>query len=138
MESGASASSAPPPPASVPRQESPAAEQSLVAGYKGYGKAGNYGVAVPPPRPLDPATESTRGLAPVARGPTESEIADWMQAFEILQPMVKPIIEVGQVVLWRGYKMGAAGGASTTEEFFRGEVHRIIPDDGHGRRFVVS
>ena len=85
------------------------------------------------------STESARGsLAPVARGPTEHEIAEWMTSFEILPPMVNPIIEVGQVVLWRGYKMGASGGASTTEEFFRGEVHKIIPDDGSGTRYVVS
>ena len=120
-------------------KESPAAAKSLVAGFKGYGRAGNYGVPVPPPRPLDPATESARGsLAPFARGPTEDEIAKWMLNFEILQPMVNPIIEVGQVVLWRGYKKGAHGGDSTTEEFFRGEVHKIIPDDGSGTRYVVS
>ena len=77
-------------------------------------------------------------MVPVARGPTEDEIANWMLNFEILPPMVNPIIEVGQVVLWRGYKTGASGGASTTEEFFRGEVHRIIPDDGSGKRYVVS
>jgi hypothetical protein len=120
-------------------KESPASAKSLVAGFKGYGKAGNYGVFVPPPRPLDPATESAKGsLAPFARGPTEDEIAAWMSNFEILQPMVNPIVEVGQVVLWRGYKMRASGGASTNEEFFRGEVHRIIPDDGNGTRYVVS
>ena len=61
-----------------------------------------------------------------------------MLDFESLPPMVKTEIEVGQVVLWRGYKKGASGGPSTTEEFFRGEVHRIIPDDGYGKRYVVS
>jgi len=119
-----------------------AATKSLVAGFKGYGKAGNYGVPVPPPCTLASPTrvpanagEASGSLAPIypfARGPTEDEIAKWMlENFEILPPMVNPI-KVGQVVLWRGFK------DSTTEEFFRGEVHRIIPDDGFGKKYVVS
>ena len=100
----------------------PAAAESLnhdvrtCIGFKGYGKGGNYGEVVPPPRRLDTATASASGtlalrpLTPYARGPTEDEIAEWMERFR--------------------------EGASTSEEFFRGEVHRIIPDDGHGKRYV--
>jgi len=136
------------PPLVAGDKESPAAAKSLVAGFKGYGKAGNYGVPVPPPCTLESPTrapanagEASGSQAPIypfARGPTEDEIAEWMrESFEILPPMVTPI-KVGQVVLWRGFKKGANGGDSTAEEFFRGEVHRIIPDDGHGTRYVLS
>ena len=125
----------------------PAAAESLdddvrvCSGFKGYGKGGNYGEVVPPPRRLDTATASASGtlalrpLTPYARGPTEDEIAEWMERFEALPATPYPI-EVGSVVLWRGFKKGKNEGDSTSEEFFRGEVHRIIPDDGHGKRYV--
>ena len=125
----------------------PAAEESLnhgvrtCIGFKGYGKGGNYGEVVPPPRRLDTATASTSGTLasrrPHARGPTEDEIAEWMERFEALPATPYPI-EVGSVVLWRGFKKGKNEGASTSEEFFRGEVHRIIPDDGHGKKYIMS
>ena len=124
----------------------PAAAESLdddvriCHGFKGYGKGGNYGEAVPPPRLLDTAKASASGTLasiPYARGPTEDEITAWMAGFEILQPTVTPI-EVGNVCLWRGFKKGKNQGDSTSEEFFRGEVHRIIPDDGHGKRYILS
>ena len=72
----------------------PAAAESLdddvrvCSGFKGYGKGGNYGEVVPPPRRLDTATASTSGTLasrrPHARGPTEVEIAEWMEKFEDL------------------------------------------------------
>ena len=74
----------------------PAAAESLdddvrvCSGFKGYGKGGNYGEVVPPPRRLDTATASASGtlalrpLTPYARGPTEDEIAEWMEKFEDL------------------------------------------------------
>ena len=124
----------------------PAAAESLnhdvrtCIGFKGYGKGGNYGELVPPPRRLDTTTTSASGTLasrrPYARGPTEVEIAEWMEKFEDLP--ATPYIEVGSVVLWRGFKKGVNGGASTSEEFFRGEVHRIIPDDGHGIKYILS
>lgn len=77
-------------------------------------------------------------VAPFARGPTEDEIQDWMGSFELLKPPKGNRIEVGHVVLWRGYKKGSSGGDSTKEEFFRGVVHRIIQDEGDGKRYVVS
>ena len=125
----------------------PAAAESLdddvrtCIGFKGYGKGGNYGELVPPPRLLDTTTTSASGTLasrrPYARGPTEDEIAEWMEKFEDLPATPYPI-EVGSVVLWRGFKKGVNGGASTSEEFFRGEVHRIIPDDGHGIKYILS
>ena len=106
----------------------PAAAESLdddvrvCSGFKGYGKGGNYGEVVPPPRRLDTATASTSGTLasrrPHARGPTEDEIAEWMERFEALPATPYPI-EVGNVVLWRGFKKGKKEGASTSEEFFR-------------------
>ena len=108
----------------------PAAAESLnhdvrtCIGFKGYGKGGNYGEVVPPPRRLDTATASASGtlalrpLTPYARGPTEDEIAEWMERFEALPATPYPI-EVGNVVLWRGFKKGKKEGASTSEEFFR-------------------
>ena len=106
----------------------PAAAESLdddvrvCSGFKGYGKGGNYGEVVPPPRRLDTATASTSGTLasrrPYARGPTEDEIAEWMERFEALPATPYPI-EVGNVVLWRGFKKGKKEGASTSEEFFR-------------------
>ena len=72
----------------------PAAAESLdddvrvCSGFKGYGKGGNYGEVVPPPRRLDTATASASGTLasrrPYARGPTEDEIAEWMEKFEDL------------------------------------------------------
>ena len=108
----------------------PAAAESLdddvrvCSGFKGYSKGGNYGEVVPPPRRLDTATASASGtlalrpLTPYARGPTEDEIAEWMERFEALPATPYPI-EVGNVVLWRGFKKGKKEGASTSEEFFR-------------------
>ena len=106
----------------------PAAAESLnhdvrtCIGFKGYGKGGNYGEVVPPPRRLDTATASASGTLasrrPYARGPTEDEIAEWMERFEALPATPYPI-EVGNVVLWRGFKKGKKEGASTSEEFFR-------------------
>ena len=126
----------------------PAAAESLdddvrvCSGFKGYGKGGNYGEVVPPPRLLDTAPASASGtlavaLIPYARGPTEDEIAEWMAEFEILPPMFNPP-EVGDVCLWKGLQKRKKGEPSTSEEFFRGEVHRVIPDDGHGKRYVLS
>ena len=96
----------------------------VCSGFKGYSKGGNYGEVVPPPRRLDTATASASGtlalrpFTPYARGPTEDEIAEWMERFEALPATPYPI-EVGNVVLWRGFKKGKKEGASTSEEFFR-------------------
>jgi len=115
----------------VPESEPPTSSR----GFQGYGK-GNYGELVPPPcADASVGASSTVSLIPFARGPTAEEIASWMGEFEVLPPSVGPI-EVGSVVLWRGFKKGNI--ESTAEEFFRGEVHKIIPDDGHGKRYVVS
>ena len=130
---------APAVPAAAPAALPAAAESLNHDDVKGYGKGANYGELVPPPRRLDTATASDSGTLasrrPHARGPTEDEIAEWMERFEALPATPYPI-EVGSVVLWRGFKKGKKEGASTSEEFFRGEVHRIIPDDGHGKRYV--
>jgi hypothetical protein len=58
-----------------------------------------------------------------------------MSEYELLPP-VEGDIKVGDVVLWQGFKKGNPD--STAAEYFRGCVHRTMPDDGHGRRFVMS
>ena len=107
-----------------------AAESRPSGGFKGYGK-GNFGVPVPAPCPLDPATE--RPEYPFARQATEEEIAQWMKTFKKLQPPGSRTIKVGQEVLWRGFKKD-----STKEEYFHGEVHKIIQDKRHGTKYVVN
>jgi len=107
-----------------------AAESRPSGGFKGYGK-GNFGVPVPAPCPLDPATE--RPEYPFARKATEEEIAQWMKTFKKLQPPESRTIKVGQEVLWRGFKPD-----STKEEYFHGKVHKIIKDGRHGTKYVVN
>ena len=132
---------APAVPAAAPAALPAAAESLNHDDVKGYGKGANYGELVPPPRRLNTATASDSGTLasrrPHARGPTEDEITQWMDCFETIPATLHPI-EVGNVVLWRGIKKGKKAGASTSEEFFRGEVHRIIPDDGHGKKYIMS
>ena len=123
------ASSVPPPEPTVSKKEKPFnvfGAPAKTGGHKGYGK-GNYGTPIPVPQRVDCAD-------PIAAPPpfpaTSADVTSWMEAFTPFHPTNCTPPEVGQDVLWRGFKKGRNGNTSTRCEYFNGTVHGLdIEDD---------
>ena len=130
-------------------------------GRKGYGK-GNYGFPVPVPQVVaQPDTAGTGSLsshdiAPVQPDvvtPGDSDLPDecpepirstpedieqWLaESFKPLKNLSQNLPpEVGEDILWRGFKVGPRGGASTQTEYFNGKVRALNFDNESHELFV--
>ena len=103
-------------------------------GSKGYGK-GNFGVAVPPPEHVpfyakeeasSSAARSDVAQAPDPIKPTQQEVDEWMQTFTPFDATHCTPPEIGQEVLWRGFKQTRSGNPSTKLEYFNGTVRDLV------------
>ena len=109
---------------------------SASMGFKGFGK-GNLGIVLPVPSPMVTPSKASFPI-PYARCPEASEVELWInEHYEKLKACAGRSPRKGDVVLWRGFKTGRNGGASTAVEYFRGEVHEII-EDGQETFYSVS
>ena len=109
-------------------------------GFKGFGK-GNFGIVLPVPSSMVTPSNASFPI-PYARCPEASEVEQWINDhYEKLRARGRATTgrspRIGEVVLWRGFKTGRHGGASTAVEYFRGEVHEII-EDGQETFYSVS
>ena len=110
-------------------------------GTKGYGK-GNLGTAIPAPIAIappadDPAASWDRWVEaqpqekqiPDPIRPSQVDIVQWLSEFTPFSSSNYMPPEIGQEVLWRGFKQGRSGGISTQVEYFNGTVRDIGCDD---------
>ena len=119
----------------VTEQDHPGAGSEF-RGFKGFGK-GNFGSVLPKPS-SDALSSNASSPIPYARFPESSEVELWInEHFEKLSTREERRPRKGDVVLWRGFKRGRHGGASTAVEYFRGEIHEII-EDGKETFYSVS
>ena len=56
---------------------------------------------------------------------TSEEVQDWLKTFTPFKPANSMPPEIGQEVLWRGFKYGRSGNQSTPVEFFNGTVREV-------------
>ena len=118
----------------------PGVLQNITTGFKGFGK-GNFGIVLPVPSSMVTSSKASSPI-PYARCPEASEVEQWINDhYEKLRARGRATTgrspRIGEVVLWRGFKTGKNGGASTAVEYFRGEVHEII-EDGQETYYSVS
>ena len=112
-------------------------------GRKGEGKDANYGVQVPEPQvvpvsqlpPEDQALlerppgldmEPTAEIPPPIAATTEV-VEEWIQDgfTQLVNLSGKIPPEIGESILWRGFKKGKSGGPSTKEEHFHGRFRNV-------------
>ena len=142
-------------PSAVPAAQPPVFVPGF--GFKGEGKAANYGVAiprptllpppqVPPPAPQPGSPSGIEGVEapppsePLIPAPIQAkteEVEEWVSSnFKPLTNLsTKTPPEIGENILWRGVKTGKAGCPSTKCEYFNGKV-RSLQVDEHGELFL--
>ena len=144
-----SAAPLPPPPPS-----SHDTERLSRVGHKGYGK-GNYGdplpvpTLIPPPPPASLVGTSPEDAAsaeareneevsemlppgcPMPRQASAAQIERWVS--ENYKPLENVATDTpprpGEHILWRGFKRGKRGGASTADEYFNGHVSSVVQEE---------
>ena len=148
-------------PTSAPAPSEPPPPKAVYVtgfGCKGEGKGANYGISIPPPSLVfgwevpqwsggasshegaakqEPGAERPESACPdpIAASPAEVErwIAGCFRPLTNISTKMPP--EIGESVLWRGVKTGAAGNPSTVAEWFNGKV-RYIAFDAAGEMWV--
>ena len=119
-------------------QEKPPDEMQGQWNTKGYGK-GNFGTPIPPPERVSMQVSATSSsscswelAAPIVDTvppdpipATQAEIDAWMASLEPITPSNCQPPEIGQTVLWRGFKTGRRGNPSTAFEYFNGTVRDL-------------
>ena len=96
-----------------------------------------------PPSSLEPAAAALQGLpsttVPDPIPATEADIERWIsESFSPLSTRSSLPPTIGSEVLWKGFKTGKKGGASTKTEWFNGTVHAIENNNDEGTYFIVS
>ena len=122
--------------------QQPEREVQAGLGSKGYGQ-GNFGTAIPPPvaipTPLPGQASSGASLgadwteacatAPDPIPATPADVEEWLTTFTPFTASNCMPPEIGQQVLWRGFKTGRSGSASTALEYFNGTVRDLQFED---------